>query len=346
MFMFRSVGVLAVLLSGVGMASAQPAAAPAHAAGASIRLSVAATAKSGVPVTGLRKEDFTLTDNKVARPITSFREVSAGEEPVKVILMIDAVNTNFDRVAYVRAEVQKYLRADGGHLANPTTIAVLTDKGTMMQKEFSTDGAGLSGSLDHYTIALREITRSSGIWGADERVQISLTAVGELASYAATVPGRKVVIWVSPGWPLLSGAGIELDTKQQQQIFSNVVTFSKQFQAANLIFYNVNPLGPGEDPLRADYYEQFVKGVSKAGQTNIADLSLQVLAAQSGGLVVLGSSDVVGNVKKCLVDAESWYEIIFDGAIAERANEYHHVQVTVDKPGLSVRTRDGYYLQP
>jgi len=242
--------------------------------------------------------------------------------------------------------VQKFLRTNGGHLAHPTTIAVLTDNGTQMQKDFSSDGKALSASLDHYTIGLRQITRSTGIWGANDRAQISLTAVRQLTAFAASVPGRTIVLWVSPGWPLLSGARIQLDSKQQRQIFDDVITFSAQLRQANVTLYNINPLGPGEDLLRANYYQEFVKGVSKSAQTDLADLSLQVLAAQSGGLVLQGDSDVTGLLTRCLEDTASWYEITFDPQVAERPNEYHRVEIMVDKPGLTARTRTGYYAQP
>ena len=337
---------LVVLLPGMVTASAQQIPPTAEASSRSVHLNVVVAAKSGSPVIGLQRQDFTLMDNKSPQPIMSFKAVSAVQEPVQVILLIDAVNIDFTRVAYVREEVQKFLRTNGGHLAHPTTIAVLTDKGTQMQKDFSSDGNALSASLDHYTIGLRQITRSTGIWGANDRVQISLTAVRQLTAYAASVPGRTIVLWVSPGWPLLSGARIQLDSKQQQQIFDDVITFSAQLRQANVTLYNINPLGPGENLLRANYYQEFVKGVSKSAQTDLADLSLQVLAAQSGGLVLQGDSDVTGLLTRCLEDTASWYQITFDPPVAERPNEYHRVEITVDKPGLTARTRTGYYTQP
>jgi hypothetical protein len=39
------------------------------------------------------------------------------------------------------------------------------------------------------------------------------------------------------------------------------------------------------------------------------------------------------------------YEITFDAPCAERANEYHQVEVKVYKPNLIVRARQGYFAQ-
>ena len=344
---YLSAGLLAgSLLTSFTSISGQQIAPARSEAPRSIKLDVVVAPKSGPQVMELKTEDFTLLDNKSQRPLTSFKVVAKGDVPVKVILMVDAVNTTFSRVAYVRDQVQRFLQADGGQLLQPTTIAVLTDKGAEMQPGFSKDGNALSQSFDHLTIPLREITRSAGIWGANDRVQISLTAVRQLTAYAASSPGRTILLWISPGWPLLSGTRIDLDAKQQNQIFGDVVVFSTQLRQAGVTLYNINPLGPSENLFRADYYQSFTKGVSKPSQTDLADLSLQVLALQTGGLVLNGSSDVAEGLKRCLHDTEGWYEITFDGAAAEKANEYHHVEIKVDKPGLTARTRDGYYAQP
>ncbi|WP_218624045.1 VWA domain-containing protein [Granulicella sp. dw_53] len=338
--------LLTALFSSVTAVSGQEIPGPASATSQSLRFDVVVSLRSGPPISGLEQQNFALSDNKLPLPIKAFKAVNSGQEHVKVILVIDAVNTGFSKAAYVREEVQKFLRANGGHLAYPTTIAIVTDKGAQLQKDFSSDGNALSTSLDRNPTGLRQITRSSGIWGANERVQISLTAVRELTAYAATIPGRKIILWISPGWPLLSGTRIELDSRQQQQIFGNVVTFSENLQRSDITLYNVNPLGPGESLFRADYYQSFAKGVSRPTQTDLADLSLQVLSIQSGGLVINGNNGVAHILESCLVDAQSWYEITFDAPVSDRPNEYHHVEITVDRPGLRVRTRDGYYAQP
>jgi VWFA-related protein len=311
-----------------------------------IRLNVQVAPKKGPATTALQAEDFTVLDNHAPQRVRSFKAAVGNQEPVKTILLIDAVNTDFSRVDFAREEAQKFLQENAGQLENPTTIAVLTDRGTQIQKGFTRDGNALSSTLGNYTIGLREITRASGIWGADERVDASLRAFRELMAYASTLPGRKVVVWISPGWPLLSGVRIQLSSKQQNQIFADVVAFSNELQQSDVTLYSVNPLGVDENLYRADYYQNFVKGVSTSDRIDLADLSLQVLAVQSGGLALNGSNDVVAGLRTCLSDLHSWYEITIPADKADRPNEYHQIDVKVNKPGLITRTRDGYYAQP
>ena len=339
----RSFILLTAFVPNVLSALAQQGAAVAPKSAQSIRLNVHVAPKKGPETTGLQSTDFTVFDNHVAQPLQSFKAVTSNQEPVRVILLIDAVNTDFSRVTYARAQAQKFLKANNGRLENPTTIAVLTDRGTQIEKDFTTDGNALSSSLDRYTIGLRQITLSSGIWGADERVNASLSAVRELMAYASTLPGRKILLWISPGWPLLSGVRIQLTSQQQKQIFANVVAFSNELQQSDVTLYSINPLGVSESLYRADYYQSFVKGVTTYSKTDLADLSLQVLAVQSGGLALNGSNDVVGGLETCVADLQSWYELTIPAARADRPNEYHQIDVKTDKPGLITRTRDGYY---
>jgi hypothetical protein len=78
----------------------------------------------------------------------------------------------------------------------------------------------------------------------------------------------------------------------------------------------------------------------------MGDLTLGVIAAQSGGLVLNPGNDLATELQKCVADAAAYYEIAFDPVISDRPSEYHHLEVRVAKPGLTVRTRKGYYSQP
>jgi VWFA-related protein len=318
---------------------------PASALASRIDLDVVVTPKSGPAVAGLQQQDFTIFDNKALQRITSFRARSGSQDPVHIILVIDAVNTAYQTIAYERGQIDKFLRANGGRLAQPMTLAFFTDKGTQIEEGFSTDGNGLSESFDHHDIGLRDIRRSSQ-YEANDRFQLSMTALHELLEQAAKLPGRKMVFWVSPGWPILSGPRIDLDYKQQNQIFSSVVGLSTQLRQARITLYSVDPLGSNEGVARTTYYQDFLKGVSKPNQVNVGDLSLQVLAVQSGGLALASDNDVASLLQKCLADTEAYYELSFVSAPADHRDEYHNLLVQVAKPGLTARTRTGYYAQP
>ncbi|AFL89210.1 hypothetical protein Terro_2978 [Terriglobus roseus DSM 18391] len=324
---------------------AQQAVETSAAGGRTTILNVVVSSQTREPVPGLTPSDFRLLDNKLQRPIISVKQVEAKQEPMSALIVIDAVNIGYTRVAFVRNQVTKFLRSNEGHLAQPTSIVILTDKGAQVQRGLSTDGNALDVGLGEAEIGLREIRRSSGIWGADERFGMSLTALKQLIAYGGTLPGRKLVLWISPGWPLLTGPRIDLSNRQQQQVFDDVVALKRDMRRSNVTLYSVNPLGPEEDLARAGYYQSFLKGINSSSQADIADLSLQVLSVQSGGLV-LNSSDVTGNSSQCLADGRSWYELRFETSEAEHPNEYHSIEVQTDKPGIVARTWTGYYAQP
>jgi hypothetical protein len=85
--------------------------------------------------------------------------------------------------------------------------------------------------------------------------------------------------------------------------------------------------------------------VTKPSQANVGNIGLQVLAVQTGGLVLNSSNDVSALLQRAFVDAAAWYEISFQPVPSE-PNEYHQIEIKVDKPGLTARTRTGYYAQP
>jgi VWFA-related protein len=324
---------------------AQQNAATGPAPTSKINLDVVVTAKSGSPVGDLQQQDFTLLDNKAPRHLTSFQAIAGSQNTTHILLVIDAVNTSYENIAYERGEVDKFLRANGGHLSQPMALAFFTDTGTQIQSNFTTDGNVLSASFDQYAIGLRNVRRSSQ-FEAQDRFSLSLKALGQIVMHESDLPGRKLIFWVSPGWPLLSGPHVELDGKQLNQIFASIVGLSTDQRQGRVILYSISPLGTSQGLGSTFYYENFLKGVSDAHKASLGDLSLQVLAVQSGGLALTSSNDVASLLNRCLVDAQSYYEVSFDASPADRRDEYHSLEIKVDKPGLTARTRQGYYAQP
>ena len=325
-----------------------PVAAPAP-ADRHISLDVVVADKAGAPVSGLQQQDFKLLDQKSPQKILSFRAVdqSTNEPPAEVILLIDAVNANFTTVSYERNQIERFLGQNDGKLAQPVSIMFFEDTKTEVQRQPSRDGKALLASFDQNVTGLRNISRSTGFYGAEERLELSLKTLSELAAYEATKPGRKLLVWISPGWPLLSGPRVDMSNAQQRAIFNSVVTMSADLRRARITLYSVDPLGTNDaGSIRLTYYEEFLKGVTSPNRVEAGNLALQVLAIQSGGRVLNASNDITDEINRCVRDAGPHYELTFEPAPAEHPDEYHGLQVNVDKPGLTVRTRTGYYAQP
>ena len=359
MFIARRVAFLLVLaLYSIPTTSAQHAPPSSQQSSSSIALDVVVAPKNGAPVAGLSQQDFTVLDNGVPQSITSFREVNRGEAPAEVIIVIDAVNAKPQTVSYERTQVDKILRANGGRLPHPTTFAVFTEVSTQVHPDFTTDGNALAAAFSDETIRLRTLNQGQPHGGcelancadfeiANERRQLSLKALQTIAAQESARPGRKLVLWISPGWPLISGtsASIEYTSLQRQQMFASMVALSTQLRQARITLYSVDPLATRGVDVRDFSYQAYLKGVSNAKDFQPANLGLQVFAVHSGGLVLSTGNDLAELLQKCLADTQTYYEISFEPPAASRSDEYHRLQINLAKPGLKARTRESYYAQ-
>lgn len=310
-----------------------------------IHLDVVVAPRDGAPVSGLTQQDFTVLDNKTPQKITSFQAFGGDTAPVGVIVVIDDVNTFYTAISYERQQIDKFFQANGGKLAYPTTLAIFTDSGTRMLNGFSKDGSQLSAALDRDTIELRAIRQSAGFYGATDRLEKSIQALRLLAEYGSSQPGRKLVLWMSPGWPILTGPNVMISEKQQQEIFNAIIEVSTELRQARMTLYSIDPLGTADVGLHTVYYRNFLKGVRKPTDANFGALALEVIATQSGGQALSSSNDITALMQRAVDDTKAYFELSFDPVPGE-PNEYHQLEVKVDKPGLIARTRTGYYSQP
>jgi VWFA-related protein len=317
-------------------------------------LDVVVTDKSGKAVKGLGQKDFTVLDNGHPQEILSF-QASGGETatavaqpadpPVKIILLVDEVNTSFRRVAYERDQIKRFLQQNGGTLAQPMSLAFFSDMGTEIQENTSRDGNGLLAAFDQHETALRTVRRGAGFYGALERFQLSMTTLQSLVAQEGKLPGRKIVIWISPGWPILSGAEINLGAKQTEGLFASVVSISTALRAARITVYSIDPLGVDDSGFDLTYYQEFLKPVTVATKTQIGNLALQVLATQTGGLALRSSNDITQQISRCVADVAAYYTLTLEAAPADEVNAFHTLTVKVAPGGLTARTRNGYYSQ-
>src|ERR1035437_3949888 len=310
-----------------------------------IELSVVVTDKSEKPLSGLELKDFTLLDNNQPGKILSFHAfdgtIHTDDPPVEIILLLDTVNVGFHQVADARQQVEKFLRQKGSHLAQPMSIYLFTNDGLKFQSEPSFDGNALAADLKQVDGQLRTIGRAQGGWGYIDRVLLSVRNLDSIAQNEASNPGRKILIWVGPGWPMLNSVQFQATSSQgQQQLFDSIVELSSSLREAHIALYSISlEEGGGATFL----YEDFLKGVKSAQKASPSNLGLKVLAIQSGGRVLGPSNDLVGQIDSCVQDASAFYTLSFDPPRADKPHEYHDLKVIVGKPGLKARTNTGYY---
>jgi VWFA-related protein len=318
-----------------------------------INLDVVVTDKSGKTQAGLQEQDFTLLDDKAPQKVLSFGSVTEppvkADAPVEIVLLLDTVNTPSDAISDARRHLDKYLRQNGGKLAYPTSLAVFSSAGLKMGAA-SLDGNALGEILKaNNDIGLTSIHDPKSSAGGTDLFVKSIGTLNSLIAAKAKVPGRKIVIWIGSGWPLLAGAEVRMGPKPKQDLFASVVAASTALRLARVTLYNVDPGGSAVNVSKlADKfgYESFVKGVTNANSVSPANLALQVLATQTGGRVLINGNDISGQIQSCVDEANAFYVLSFAGAPAERPDQYHTVELKVNKPGLSARTSTGYYSQP
>ena len=335
-------------LAAAGLEGRLPGMSQSAAAGGNraVTLDVVVTDPSGQPVSDLQAEQFKLLDNSHLQSLVSFEAASdasaKADSPTEVVLVLDAINSSLYEIGEDRLWLDKYFSQNGGQLALPTSIVLLTDLKAKAQPP-TRDAKVLKSYLDANPTGWPTIHKDVGFWGAVERRDVSLNSLNLLVSSLGERPGRKLVIWISPGWAPIIGQAPSMSAKEKQALFNYIASVSTDLRKARITLYSVDPDLRGVKTL---YYETFFKGVAEPKDADHGDLMVQVLAYQSGGKVLIDDDDLGRMINRCVADAKASYVLTFNPPPAAHPNEYHSIEVQVDKPGAKVRTRTGYYAQP
>lgn len=307
-----------------------------------IHVDVVVTDAAGKPVNGLQKEDFKLLDDGKERSLASFAAYDGlhakADPPVQMILVIDCVNNGFVELSYIRQGLTRFLRQNDGRLAQPTTLVRFSLSGAQTLSNPTTDGNALAGVVNQIGVA----TKPKGI----DDYSLSLNVLSTIISETANEPGRKMLIWLGPGWPTpLRGRQVftSLDERYQHADYRLIVQYAKAMEEGRIVLY-----GGYEG---ADFYmRDFLKPVRKISEADPHDLALEVLALKSGGHGELSSinrdSAVTDLLNELVAEAGTFYSLTFDPPRAKGRDDFHDLRVRVDKPGLTVRAIAGYYDEP
>ena len=339
-----------------------------------ILLNVQATDPSGHAVPGLRAQDFSLQINHQPQTITSFHAVQDGGATAHAhaFFVIDMLNNSARDLANVRKALEE-LTGSTRLLPLPTSVVVLTDKGMEVSgtsqnpeeiasgvervtrnfhfrdctEDWNNAAVGRPNILSPDEVARLQTTdRISNC--LNEKYQRSLTALLHFAHYQRDVSGRAILIWIGPGWPILSGPEFTRYTPaMRQSYFENLVQVSTQLSEGQVTLDAVSwPSSLPVGKLSPSDLEALMSEVSTASEADARSVAMPVLAHVSGGQVYMHGKNLTPELAACLADANSYYVLGFDSVPSAAADEFRTIEVTVDKPGVTVRTNTEYYAQP
>ena len=322
-----------------------------------MKLDIVVTDQQGKSIGGLDQKDFTLLDNGQPRDIVSFRAfdgaASRPDPPVEVILVIDEVDLPAVLLSSVQQAAQKFLLQNSGHLAQPTMVYRISNDGLFASAQPSKDGNILAREVaernEPRTIwnsmylgrtlqkAVNENDSSYFLYASWTGLPHPLIALGSIAIEERRTPERKLLFWFGNGWPIKQ-------VNRWQHLFDTVTELSTRLREARIgVWVDDYWRSTGEDAFK---YQFYVAGVTSEKSLKFENVALQVLAVQSGGGMLRGVGDAADLVSQQVAQANTFYTITFDPPRTDVVDDYHDVNVSVGKPGLTAHTRTGYYNEP
>ena len=153
--------------------------------------------------------------------------------------MLDAVNMPYQVATRLRLEIEKFLRENDGHLAQPVSIYMFTSEGLRVQPAPSRDGNALAAMLDQSTGTVRARDSAGGIYSLEEQFKSSYQTISGMAENLSHKPGRKVVIWLGPGWPLLTERFFIQTDVSRETYFRQIAALQNKLRDARVTLYSL-----------------------------------------------------------------------------------------------------------
>jgi VWFA-related protein len=209
-----------------------------------IHLDVAATDRAGRPFSGLGAKDLSLLDNGVPQKIVSFEASSKAtdenERLTEVVLVLDEINLSPVQFELVKEETIKFLRQNGGHLAQLASVYWFTTTGLYASAKPTADGNALAEDVAQHR-SPRELwkvspNRDFQKTAESERVRLwyrDLQTVYSIAIERRDKPGRKVLVWLGLGWPARG------PLEHGDTAFESLVELSTRIREARLVISQV-----------------------------------------------------------------------------------------------------------
>jgi VWFA-related protein len=363
-------------------ALARPSTAPSSAASTlkvSTRLTlenITVTDSKGHPVHGLTEADFSIKEDGKLQPIRNFEEYGSEKPQLPTgasadrpqatatasavgILMFDNVSTGFmnglrqkpEYFMIARQQALKFLQ----EMPAATKVAVLdlTDELKVVQG-FTSDRELLLKAVNSIPSSLVAMTydphsAAEACAIGNRQSRFALEGLNRAAAFVSGIPGRKNLIWLTPGTPWLTdysqflrdhpGATCLADYSLDLHRAYDLLT------AEQVALYPLDPRGLFSNPS--------VGGAAAGAPGNGGEMaflvatredqgSLDGMAKATGGVAYFNRNDLSAAIGEAIVTGSEYYSISYVPPLSKYDGKHHRIEIKVDRPGLTLHYRTGY----
>jgi len=315
---------------------------------------------NGVPQTISTVEKLppekTVRADAPAPPFFSNRQQPETRAQVLTVILFDAINTDWVDQMRARKAVMSVVKV------RPASerLAVFVLGNTLRAlHDFSSDRDSLLRKLDSFWGDLAygqdfdpEETTPTGSGTGDpglnsaglpprlaalagsNKIMDSLYALEAVANYVKDAPGRKNLIWVTGGFPLIIGMPDGSNTSQtSEQRPADVSAFGQEFaktlRALNSAEVSVYPIDARGLTISPNAYK------------NIA--TMREFAAGTGGVAYYNRNDLDRGVRGALDETREVYFLTYTPRPFTEDGSFHQIRVETAHRGIQLRYRQGYY---
>ncbi len=360
-------------------AAQQPAPAPTlTVTSREVLLDIVVTDQSHHAVTGLTAKDFTVTEEGQAQGIRHLEEhrtlsdadvarlKTAPPPPPNTftnftpivnsnaytVILLDALDTPIDAQMYLREQVIDYLK----HLQPGTPIAIFQlDTEMRLIQGFSTDPQALLAAAE----SKRDMpSLQKPIYGnRDYYLRMKNQILGEglrsLGRYLAGFPGRKNLIWFTgqlPTWLDGSPSVEEVERRSGNPFRDDFTVFDDTLSGmtdalslSRVAIYPIDARGletlPGFDASRRR------PGGNQGflARQGFNQINLDAIAEATGGKAYYNTNGLKNVLAEIVDNGSNYYTLAYGTTNQKWEGEFRHIKVTVDRPGVTLQYRPGYY---
>lgn len=281
-----------------------------------------------------------------------------------VALVVDDMGLAAENIPAVRGAIRNFL--DQQMRPNDLVAIVRTGAGMGALQQFTTDKRLLYAALDRVKYGQSRVGLSSfAPLGSTNRATAGLDHFREETMAVGSLGAIRYVVNAMAGFP--GRKSVILFTENIRMIFRNVPDemvdgavqqLSDAASRASVVINAIEPRGiPDLNVTAADDTSRMsgrrVSRVPAQRQEEVihTEEGMFVLAQQTGGLFLHDSNDMADALRQEVDDSDGYYLIGYhpDAGTFESGGSqprFHRIEVKVKRPGLHVRSREGFFGTP